>query len=72
MADPGTLYPPGVLINGKGRPSLPDVDKWSLEIGKIAGIEHLDTRVVLPVKRGHSAWEACLLVVLWELNHRPK
>jgi hypothetical protein len=41
-----------------------NIYKWSPEILEIAGIEHLDTCVVLSVKRGHGAWAACLLGIL--------
>jgi hypothetical protein len=41
-----------------------NVDQRSSEIRKFAGIEDLDTRVMLPVEGGDDAWAACFYRVL--------
>jgi hypothetical protein len=49
-----------------------NVDKRSLEIGEIARIEHLGTRIMLPIKRVWPAGHPAFTASAGELNHRPK
>src|ERR1700677_2190088 len=44
-----------------------DLDQWSSEIRKLAGIKHLDARVALPIEGG-GAWSAGFRSVCWGIE----
>src|SRR5437016_4701222 len=67
----GGTRPPEALECGPP-PSGCQLAQWPLVIRVVAGIEHLDARVVLAIERRHRPWASRLGGVVWGVEPQPE